>query len=96
MGHKYKITKVELVTTAVRGFKGLRVTATDIDSGQECAEMLWLREVAGSQSKLGSFINAFSEFFGDLEKAKVASNWVGHVVHIITWAPRNRSVKVVE
>ena len=95
-GGTYKITKVEEVKTAVRGFEGLRVSMTDVKSGEEYATMLWMREVAGQNSKLGAFIAAFTEFFDDEDMALDTDNWVGHVVRFISWAPRNREIRVIE
>ena len=80
------IKSVEIVQTAVQGFRGVRVSGTD-QNGTEKAEMLWLRPVVGSRSKLGAFIAALGN---DTDK------WVGKKVKIITWRHRNREVKVVE
>ena len=98
-GGRYRIEKVEEVTTPVRGYKGLRVTmrnATDKNDTETYTTMLWLRDTAGSNSKIGSFIAAFTKFFGDEEKALDPENWVGHTIYMVSWQDRNREVKVVE
>jgi hypothetical protein len=58
--------------------------------------MLWSREVAGGKSKLGAFLNAFTEFFGDEDEALNTDSWVNHTIRIISWKPRAREIKVVE
>ncbi len=97
-GATYEITGVDEVTTIVRGFKGIRVTmkSTNPKDKKQYATMLWFREVAGAQSKLGAFIRAFKEFFGDEEQALDTDNWIGHTIRFISWKPRNREVVVVE
>lgn len=84
-GDVIEIKSVEVVQTAVQGFRGVRVSGTD-QNGTEKAEMLWLRPVVGSRSKLGAFIAALGN---DIDK------WVGKKVKIITWRHRNREITVV-
>lgn len=80
------IVKAEKVITAVRGFRGVRVTVKGED-GNEYAEMLWMRETVGSKSKIGAFINALGR---DLSK------WAGKKIRIVAWRPRDREVVVVK
>ena len=98
-GGRYTITAVEEVTTAVRGYKGLRVSmknATDKNDTETYTTMLWLRETAGLRSKLGAFIAAFTKFLGDEEKALDPDNWIGHTIYVVSWQERNREIRVVE
>jgi hypothetical protein len=97
-GAAYRIESVQEVKTAVQNYSGFRVTLTPLKKGdnQKYATMLWTREVAGPTSKLGAFIKAFLEFFGDKEKALDTDNWVGHTIRIISWQPKRREVKVIE
>jgi hypothetical protein len=93
----YRIVAVEEVKTAVQGFTGIRISMkSDKNPDVNYATMLWTREVAGKSSKLGSFIYAFKEFFGDIEKAMDTDNWIGHTVRLISWAPKKREVKVLD
>jgi len=97
-GRTYKITKVEDVTTAVRGLKGLRVTLKDASTGEERATMIWLRDVAGPNSKLGAFIKAFKDYFSENGVGadyKDTDAWVGYRIRIDSWIPRARSIKVL-
>jgi len=85
-GQVLTIKKVEYVKTALRGFEGIRVTAVD-DDGNEYAEMLWLREVVGPTSKLGTFI---------VKLGNKPAKWVGKRIRIVSWTQRNRQIEVVE
>ena len=85
-GKEYVIKSAELVTTAVRGFKGVRVIMED-DEGNECATMLWLRERVGSTSKLGAFIAALG---------RDTDSWGGKRIRIVRWRHRSREIEVVQ
>jgi len=85
-GGIYEITKAEMVTTIVRGFKGVRVTLKD-EKGNEYAEMLWIREVVGPRSKLGAFIEALGD---ELTK------WVGKKIFISRWRSGDRYIEVLK
>jgi len=97
-GAAYRITAVELVRTSVRGYNGYRVLMQSTKKGDDkkYATMLWVRDVAAPTSKLGSFLRAFTEFFGDKDKAAETDNWINHTVKFVSWTPRNREVKVIE
>ena len=85
-GKEYKIVSAELVTTAVQGFKGVRVILED-DEGNQYATMLWLRERVGSTSKLGAFIAVLGRNTDD---------WIGKRIRIVRWRHRSRQVEVVQ
>ena len=104
-GRSYVITKVEEVKTAVQGFNSLRVSLDPVDTkekarmkeeGKEVAAMLWMREVAGVKSKLGSFLDAFSKFLGDEEAALDTDAWLKHEIRIVSWKPKAREVVVID
>ncbi len=100
-GHTYRITEVLTEQkTAVQGFVGHRVSFEPVtrkkDDENVYATMLWHRELAGVLSKLGSFLAAFLEHYGDEDVAFNTDNWTGCVVRIVKWAPRNREIEVVE
>jgi len=82
LGEAYEIISVEEVTTQVRNLKGLRVTLRD-SKGKENAEMLWLRDVVGRNSKLGAFI----ALLGDN-----TDRWVGKKIIFVSWMPRQREL----
>jgi len=99
-GHTYFVTEVEETKTAVQGFSGYRVglepTKRKADDDGKYATMLWKREQAGITSKLGSFMAAFLDFYGDEDKAFDTDNWIGCTVRIVKWAPKQREVEVTE
>jgi len=99
-GRTYLIEKVEVVSTEVRGFKGARVTLRDIKNKDDIrVTMLWARDVAGRNSKLGAFLYAFSEFFKGTDKENDyddTDNWIGHQIKVIKWKERNREIVVVK
>jgi len=86
-GHIYTITETELFTSQVRGYKGLRVAMTDQADGNQVVAALWMREIAGSKSKLGSFIS----ILGDETDA-----WVGKKIRFVTWRPGDRKIEVIQ
>jgi len=99
-GYTYTITSVEERKTAVQGFQGHRImlepTKRKEKDDSVYATMLWSREEAGVASKLGSFMAAFLDFYGDEDTAFDTDNWVGATVRIVKWAPRSRAVEVIE
>ena len=86
-GHIYLMTETELFTSPVRGYKGLRVSMKDVADGAEVVTVLWMREIAGEKSKLGSFISVL----GDESDA-----WVGKKVKFVTWRPNDRKIEVLQ
>lgn len=97
-GKTYKIEKIEVVKTQVRGYDGIRVIMSSIDpkDDKKYTTMLWLRDVASPQSKLGAFIKAFTIFYNDEDMAKNTDNWIGKKIRIVTWQQKNRQIVVVE
>lgn len=99
-GAVYVITAVEERTTAVSGYKGIRVSL-EPEKRKEgdddiYATMLWSREEAGVKSKLGSFISAFLDFLGDEDMAFDTDNWAKHKIRIISWKAKAREITVLE
>lgn len=99
-GHTYTVTEAEETKTAVQGFDAHRIkfepTERKADDEDEYASMLWTREEAGARSKLGSFMAAFLEHYGDEDIAFDTDNWIGCVVRIVKWADKNRVVEVIQ
>lgn len=97
-GKTYKITAVEEIKTAVQGYNGLRVVmaSTNPKDKETYATVLWLRDRASATSKLGSFISAFLEFFGNEDEAMNTENWVGKTIRVTSWTPKKRTIVVVE
>lgn len=86
-GDIIEITKVEITQTMVRGFRGVRVEGIEVSSKQKKAEMLWIREVIGENSKLGAFIKVLGDD---------TDNWVGKKIEILEWKPRRRTIRLVK
>jgi DNA repair ATPase RecN len=98
-GEKYTIVSAKADTTSVQQFTGIRVEFEPLKrkplDEEQYATMLWTRETAGKFSKLGAFIKAFTEFFGeDEEQAKDTDNWIGHIITIDTWREKKRHINV--
>jgi len=85
-GGIYSVMKAEIFSSAVQGFKGVRVELKD-HKGNVFVETLWIRPIIGPKSKLGSFIKAMG---------KEESKWVGKKIRLIKWAARNREIEVVK
>lgn len=85
IGHKYTIITVEPFTSEVQQYNGWRVT---LDGGKDnlIAIPLWQVEIAGRKSKFGAFIVALGNN---------PDKWIGKTIEFVTWAERNRQIKVV-
>ena len=103
----YLIESTEQIKTQVQGFDGLRVVLSNVHTEDEAtyATMLWTREVASSNSKLGAFITAFSDYIEkkgligkDNEPLDPADtdNWLDHTVKIVSWRAKKREIVVVK
>ena len=86
-GHIYVIGEAELFTSAVRGYKGLRVPMVDVADKSEVVAALWMREVAGEKSKLGSFISVLGED---------TDSWTNKKIQIVAWRQGNRKIGVIQ
>lgn len=99
-GRTYVVTEVDETKTAVQGFDAYRVklepTKRKADDDKDYATMLWAREEAGVTSKLGSFMAAFLDHYGDEDVAFDTDNWLGCTIRIVSWKPRAREVEVIE
>jgi len=84
-GQTYTIKKVESVTTQVRQFAGIRVELKG-RGDENVVDVLWAREVAGANSKLGAFMTALG---------KDTDDWIGKKVRFVAWGERNRQIEVV-
>lgn len=98
-GEKYTIMSAQADKTSVQQFAGIRVEFEPVkrkpEDEESYATMLWTRERAGIYSKLGAFIKAFTEFFGeDEDQAKDTDNWIGHIITIDTWREKKRHINV--
>ena len=84
----------------MQGFDAYRVklepTKRKKEDDKEYATMLWKREEAGVASKLGSFMAAFLDYYGDEDIAFDTDNWIDCIIRIVKWAPRDRAVEVIE
>jgi hypothetical protein len=94
-----------------KGFKGLTIEFTPKKQTEHNQKIkyrvtAWLGQnnFVGTRSKLGCFINAFTDYFesenkGDTEKAlemaQDTANWGAHIVKIISWRAKNREIKVI-
>ena len=83
-GKTYKITDAEEFASAVRGFRGLRVTLKDSEDN-EYVEALWLRSPVGPKSKLGAFISILG---------KETKKWIGKNITFISWKEGNRVIEL--
>ena len=83
-GKTYKITDVDQFSSAVRGFNGLRVKMMGQDE-VEVVEALWLRDIVGPKSKLGSFVTLLG---------KDTKEWIGKVITFVSWKAGNRELRL--
>lgn len=85
-GHTYTITEAELFISQVRSYKGLRVTMIG-EQKETVVAALWMRDVAGEKSKLGTFISILGN---DTE------TWVGKKIRFTTWREKDRKIELVQ
>jgi len=97
-GQAYVVEAIEAVKTSVQGFDAYRVKLQPKNRKQgddkKYATMLWKREQAGINSKLGSFLAAYLDFYGDEDVAFDTDNWIGTTILIQSWKPKARTVQV--
>lgn len=85
--HIYVIGEPELFTSQVHGWKGLRVPMTDVSDASAVVAALWMRDVAGENSKLGAFISVLGDD---------SDSWTGKKIQIVSWRLGNRKIGVVQ
>ena len=83
-GKTYSIEEVDEFASAVRGFRGLRVSLKDND-GNTAVEALWLRSPVGPKSKLGAFIGVLG---------KETKSWIKKRITFIAWKEGNRVIEL--
>jgi len=79
------ITNVEIRPFPALGTSAVVVEITD-DDGKKYSEPLWIREVVGARSKLGSFVKVLG---------RNPKLWVGKKVRILYWRQAYRAVELV-
>ena len=101
-GQTYIIEAVDEIKTNVQSYNGLRVSMTDlreiktdISKRTRYTTMLWLRDEASQNSKLGSFLQAFKDYLGDGEEYQDTDNWIENKVKFIKWQNKSREIKVL-
>lgn len=97
-GKSYIIGDTEEIKTPVQGFTGLRISMKSVkkDDEENYATVLWLRDEAGKKSKLGAFLDAFTNFFDTEAEAMETENWVGHEIRFVVWKSKNREITVIK
>jgi len=85
-GHIYTIGEADLFTSQVRGYKGLRVPMKDVKDDTEVIAVLWMREVAGENSKLGAFLSVLGD---------ETDSWKGKKIQVVAWREKNRKIQLV-
>lgn len=86
-GHIYQIIEAELFTSQVKSYKGIRVGMKDVADGSEVVSALWMRDIAGEKSKLGSFISTLGDN---------TDSWTGKKIKFVTWRPNDRKIEVLQ
>jgi len=80
------IIKAEIIETAMRRLKGVRVMFED-ERKEQYATMLWLRDQVGPGSKIGAFIVLLG---------KNIKTWKGKKIIIREWRAGRRTVELVK
>lgn len=93
----YIIVKTEEIKTDKNKYEAIKVTlkSTNTKDEEEYATMLWQSETIPTNSKLGSFIDAFNTFFKDNEKGYDTDNWLNHKIKVKTWRNKDREIEVI-
>jgi len=80
------ITNVEIRPFPALGTNAVVVEITD-DEGKKYSEPLWVREVVGARSKLGSFVRVLG---------RNPRLWIGKRVRIVSWRQAYRAIELLE
>lgn len=93
----YIITKAEQVTTDKSKWEAIKVTmkSTNANDENEYATMLWQSDTIPTNSKLGSFVDAFNVFLKDDNAGYDTDNWLNHKIKVKTWRNKNREIEVI-
>lgn len=93
----YIIQSVEEVVTDKSKYEAYKVTlkSTNANDKDEYATMLWKSETIPSNSKLGSFIDAFNVFMKDDNAGYDTDNWLNHKIKVKTWRQKQREIEVI-
>lgn len=93
----YIIKNAEDITTEKSNYKAIKVTlkSTNINDENEYATMLWQSDTIPSNSKLGSFIDAFNRFLPDENAGYDTDNWLNHKIRVKTWRNKDREIEVI-
>ncbi len=83
-GATYQIESAEVITTSQRGYKGIRVKVTNVETDEECATMLWLNDAVGARTKLGCFVDTLGY---DTDQ------WIGKEFMVMIWRQGNRQIE---
>jgi hypothetical protein len=113
-GEKYEIINVS--NANAKGYKGLTIEFAPEKQTEQNKKInyrvtAWFgqNETVGTKSKLGAFINAFTDYFETeedskgvpqstdkaLEMAQNTDNWLNHIVKIVSWKNKSREIKVI-
>lgn len=87
-GDKYKIVQAKMKTTQGEKdtYSGIEVKLSKPSGGEAIAQtMLWYKEEAGENSKLGCFVQALGDD---------TDTWVGKTIQFLEWKNKKRSIKV--
>lgn len=99
-GQELKIVKVEETTieTPKGEFDAYRVEmkSNNAKDTSVYSVSLWASASAGSQSKLGSFLDAFQMYFKGEKDAYDTDTWIGHTIKFNTWQDKNRDIEVIK
>lgn len=111
-GQIYIIENTEMIHMNVQQYNGLRVEMTDtkeekLENKQKYATMLWMRDEASQNSKLGSFLQSFKKYFdGKTVKDKKGvetnidyqdtDNWLNHTIKFVKWQNKSREIQIVK
>jgi len=93
----YIIMKAEEIVTDKSKYEAIKVTlkSTNSNDENEYATMLWQSDTIPSNSKLGSFIDAFNAFLKDDDAGYDTDNWLNHKIKVKTWRNKQREIEVI-
>lgn len=80
-------------------YPAIRVTmknAENLEDKVNYTLSLWLSEQPTPNSKLGSFIQAFLDFFKGSKDAYETDNWKEHTIKLLRWRDKDRQIEVIK
>lgn len=87
VGKSYRVTDAEVTKTKLQGYNAVRVQCERVPDGEIHATMLWIGEIVGAHTKLGTFLTVMGN---------ETDKWKGKVFEVVKWREKDREIKLAK